>query len=452
MPVNFPGKDKIGKESEDYIMCTENKKRAILIVIVGIILVATTELSARICPSPPEPVVQVTCCTTFTGEASGGTLIMWDNLGRNGRYVAVETIAGESAEKAIERLAKKIDETNPFDWFGFPLGKQLVTSSGGELKGILGGCGDYMTAGTETGLGIPQPPHSLTANYDPNLKKIALKWINPSPDVYDSIRVRFHWSNYDHSGGDGLVGNSESYVIDLDKLPVNTSDLDILVIGVRNDIPSNAAAIHINNNIQEELYGIPFTAGIAPNWQSWSLDKENAIEPQMGIKSQLARIKGQPYNPIKKPQDKPFYQIINTGDKGGTGGVFRKFIGLTPGNTYRLSARLSILEADPNDKDWSYSLHAIADRLGIKKLTEDQMAGFAPLPNGGSGPQAGRLKVLDSTTRKYEECLSDITLPEDSNSITVWLRLTGKSAIAVGFDWIRLEDLGRKASLSGGVK
>jgi hypothetical protein len=425
-------------------MCTENKKRAVLMVIVSIILLGTMELLARPCSdAPPGLPGQVMCCTTFTGKASGGTLIMWDNLGRNARYVTVETIAGESAETAIERLANAIDNTDPFLW-EIPTGQKFVTSLNGELRGIVGGCGDYMTAGTETGLGIPQPPHSLTANYDPNLKKITLKWINPSQDAYDLIRVRFHWSNYDHSGGDELAGNAESCVRDVSQKRMDMNDLDILVIGVRNDIPSNAAAIHINNNIQEELYGIPFTAGIAPNWQLWSLDKENAIEPQMGVKSQLARIKGQPYNPIKKPQDKPFYQIIRTGDKGSTGGIFRKFIGLTAGNTYRLSARLSILDADPNGKDWSYSLHAIADKPGIEKLTENQMAGIVSLPDGKSGPQASRLKVLDSTSRKYEECSSDITLPEDSNSITVWLRLTGKNTSAAGFDWIRLEDLGKK--------
>jgi hypothetical protein len=393
------------------------------------------------------------CCITFTGEASGGTLMMWDNLGRNGCYVAIETVAGESAETAIKRLADVIEDTNPFDWVITPISdrkfkEKIVTSSGGELKGLVGGCGGYMTAGTETGLGIPQPPHSLTASYDPNLKKLKLKWINPSLDAYDSIRVRFHWSNYDHSSGDSLSGNSESYVRDLSQKRMDMNDLDILVIGVRNDIPSNAAAVHVSKNIQEELYGIPFTAGIAPNWQLWSLDKENAIEAQMGIKSQLARIKGQPYNPIKKPQDKPFYQIIRTGEKGGTGGIFRKFIGLTVGNTYRLSVRLSTLKAEPSEKDWSYSLHAIADKSGIEKLTEDQMSGFAELSDGKKGLDAGRIVSYESAksteNRFITDSSTDITLPDDSNSITVWLRLNGKNTKGVSFDWIRLEDLGKK--------
>ncbi len=441
-------------------MCKGKKGTAAFMVIIGVILVWTTGVMARLCPPQSGKMWQAQCCITFTGEVLGGTLIMSENLGRNVPYVAIETKAGEPVEKVIERLANTIEDTNPFDWMITPpsdrkFKEKIVTSSGGELQGLVGSCIQYMTAGTEAGLGIPQPPHSLTANYDPNLKKIELKWVNP-PGGYDSIRVRINWSNYDHSGGDSLSGNSENYVIDLDKFLVNTSDLDILVIGVRNDIPSNAAAIHVNNNIQEELYGIPFTSGLAPNWQSWILDVNGGkISPQMGVRNELTVAKGHRYNPITTADKKPFYQIINTSNKGGTGGVFRKFIGLTPGNTYRLSARLSILKADTNEKGWSYSLHATADKAGIEKLTENQMAGLASLPDGKSGPQAGRLKVLDSTSLtggKYEECSSDITLPEDSNSITVWLRLTGKNASTVGFDWIRLEKLCRKASPGGGIK
>jgi len=444
-------------------MCIEKKKKEVFLVIAGAILVWTVGLLARICPTSLKPVVQVQCCTTFTGEASGGTLIMWDNLGRNARFVAVETIAGESAETAIERLAEKINETDPFDW-EFPKGKKLVTSSGGELRGILGGCGDYMFAGTETGLGIPQPPHSLTANYDPNLKKIALKWINP-PGGYDSVRIRINWSNYDHTGGDGIPGNSESYDINLARIPVDMGDLDILVVGVRNDIPSSAAAIHINNNIQEELYGIPFTGGLAPNWQSWSLDaNESKINLEMGIRNELTTAKDRPYNSVKTAETKPFYQVVNTGTKGGTGGVYRKFIGLTPGHTYRVKARVATL-GEPNEKNWSVSLHAAPNGPDGHNLSPGQMAGLDALPAlspvkgpaGGKGLAAGRMALYDSsltTKGRFVEIstgktvqgreITDITLPQGVDSITVWVRCASSTALSAAIDWISLEDLSAK--------
>jgi hypothetical protein len=427
------------------------KKRIMILMVFSAVSLAL----ARPCPPPPGMMSMGYCCTTFKGEASGGTLIMWDNLGRNARYVDVETIAGESAETAIERLANKIDETNPFHWGGFPTGKNIVTSSGGDLQGILGGCGDYMTAGTETGLGIPLPPHSLTAAYDPNLKILKLEWINPSPDVYDSIRIRFNWSGYSGSGGDGLAGNAESYIRDLTEKPMNMKDLDILVIGVRDDIPSNAAAIHVNNFIQEERYGIPFTAGLAPNWQLWSLDeKGDSIRPQMGIRNELTVAKDRQYNSVKTPQDKPFYQIVNVGEDGGIGGVYRKFIGLTPRHTYKIKARVATLN-EPNDNNWSVSLHAAPNRPDGSDLTAEQMAGIEAMPlddivkipdrmalYNSSSATKGRFKEISTENGKWvEQGIRNIALPRDTNSLTVWLKCESSGPMSAAIDWLSLEDL-----------
>jgi hypothetical protein len=105
------------------------------------------------------------------------------------------------------------------------------------------------------------------------------------------------------------------------------------------------------------------------------------------------------------------------------------------------------MEMDPAKDDWSFSMHAIADRKGTGKLTESQMAGIAALPDGKTGPEAGRIAYYGPgiTTRgEYVMHSDDITLQQDSNSITVWLRHTGKGTSGVGFDWIRLEDLGSK--------
>jgi hypothetical protein len=441
-------------------MCKGKEKITTLMTIVGLILVGTTGLLARPCPPQPGKMRQEQCCITFTGEASRGTLIMSENLGRNVPYVAIETKAGEPAEKAIERLANVIEQTNPFDWMITPISvrklrEKIVTSSGGDLQGLVGSCAQYMTAGTETGLGIPQPPHSLTANYDPDLKKIELKWINP-PNGFDSIRVRINWSNCYHTGGRTISGTLESYVLDLNEYPVDMGDLDILVIGVRNDIPSNAAAIHVNNNIQEELYGIPFTSGLAPNWQSWSLDtNEGKIGLEMGIRNELTTAKGRRYNPITTAETKPFYQLINIGAKGGTGDVYRKFIGLTPGHTYRVKARAATL-SEPNDKNWSVSVHATPNGSYERNLSPRQMAGLDALPCGEKGNAAGRMILYDSsltTKGKFAEIstdkaqsmrsreTTDITLPQGVDSITVWVRCVSSAGLSTAIDWISLEDL-----------
>lgn len=141
-------------------MFKRKKRAAAFMIFVAIISIGATGLLARLCPPQPGKMWQVQCCITFTGEASGGTLIISENLGRNAPYVAIETKAGEPAEKIIERLANTIEETNPFDWMITPISdrkfkERIVTSSGGELKGLVGDCGPYIIAGTEIGLGIP---------------------------------------------------------------------------------------------------------------------------------------------------------------------------------------------------------------------------------------------------------------------------------------------------------
>jgi len=70
------------------------------------------------------------------------------------------------------------------------------------------------------------------------------------------------------------------------------------------------------------------------------------------------------------------------------------------------------------------------------------------LPSGQTGPEAGRITEFGpgklTAKNEYEIRSADITLPEDSDSITVWLRHTGKGTSGVGFDWIKLEDLSAK--------
>lgn len=76
------------------------------------------------------------------------------------------------------------------------------------------------------------------------------------------------------------------------------------------------------------------------------------------------------------------------------------------------------------------------------------MAGLEALPTGETGLQAGRIAEHGpgKLTAKNEYVIhsADITLPADSDSITVWLRHTGKGTSGVGFDWIKLEDLNTK--------
>ncbi len=374
---------------------------------------------------------------SLKGSAKGGILVLIDVFGKNCRYVSIKTEKGESAELIAMRLANIINDSNPFEWVG---DSEDIIAKEGTLT-LWGKKGSYAFGGTEKGLGIPEPPTSLSSTYDANNHRAILNWNNPASD-FDEISVFI--SGYPEFSWNIIFGTDEQYVHKFKQQKFKSADFR--VIGFKNGVPSSPAAIHLTGNTQQELFGIPFTDGVAPNWKAWSLNaRPNKEFTKSHINEKLTAGKNRRFNPIKEASQKPFKQVLNTPAGGGTVGIYRKFLGLTAGNTYRLSARLSTLGMDPDDKDWAFSLHAAPDKPDKKELSSNQMAGLTALPNDQIGPQAGRLKTLDHqelTKGQYKEYSSNITLPADSNSITVWLRLNSTSAAEVGFDWIKLEDLG----------
>ncbi len=403
------------------------------------------------------------CDIPFVGSASGGTLVIANDLNRNCKFVALETAPGEPARSVAERLAQAISEQNPFVWLGcvagrispLPSGSSAITVSASEgiLVGLIGSCANYMTAGTEVGLGIPAAPSSLTCNYDPASKTLRLRWRNPPSSAYESIRLVSNYHNYDWRAEDLLPGTQDTYVFDMSTPFRSTygaiNDFDVWVIGVSHDIPSSAAALHVRGRVQEELFGIPFARGVAPNWTAWSVGKTGGVRCEEGQRDELMHKSGAArYNPVAAPDQKPFYQIMRTtGEHGGIGGIWREYLGLTPGHVYRLTVRVNTLDLGPDSGRWSYSLHAVAYHSSSPAITPEQMAGLLPLPDGSRGDPAGLIAGDDArrtTAGRYEECTGELVLPDGRDSITVWLRLSAdRPDIKVAMDYARLEDLGR---------
>ena len=154
------------------------------------------------------------------------------------------------------------------------------------------------------------------------------------------------------------------------------------------------------------------------------------------------------------PSEKPLYQIIRTTHGGAQGGVWRRFLGLRPGHTYKIEVRLNTLEMDACTNAWAFSFHAARDNADGTGLTEAQMAGRVVLPDGNKGAEAGRVTFYEpgvTTKGKWVKRstdkpgpgleISNITLPTEVTSITVWIRHSGENSTGVGMDWIRLEDV-----------
>ncbi len=387
-----------------------------------------------------------TCGIPLTGSASGGSLILCDTLCRNARFVTVETRAGESADEVAQRLAEAINESNPFRWVGS--GKWVVLSSAGTITNLVGPGDQYMLAGTELGLGIPRAPSGLTCSLDPVANKLYLRWKNP-PNAYGSIRLVVNYDQYDHRSTPEVPGGLETYDLDLNGVPQNVrEDLDIWVIGVLRGVPSNAAAIHVRGNVQEERCGIPFTGGVAPNWSAWPSDANGSVSCAMGQRAELVNRRGNRPNNNMAVDKKPFYQVLAASRAGAVGGVRRDFLGLSAGHTYRVTIRASTLELARDVGKWSCTLHAAPFGAEGKAIGAEQLAGLAALPDGSQGDSAALAAKFDpqkTTGGEYEECVKDVVVPQGMDSIAAWLKFTSQTAgDKVAVDYVSLEDLGVK--------
>ncbi len=394
-----------------------------------------------------------TSSITLKGTASGGKLIMADNMGRNARFVEVTTKSGESAETVIKNLAEAINVAkNRFGWAtwrGHP--PHQVVAQGATLSKILGASGWYFFTGTELGLGIPRPPLSLSCSYHPETDRIELLWENPKTE-YDSMRMVMSSRNA-RGGRIKLAGDATSLIIDRKEKPFDVNDLHIMLFGYRDNISSNAAVIYLEGNSQHELAGNPFTDNVAPNWRCWLMASDkNAVHFEQGVKERFLFTEG--FNDITHPATKPFYQIIRTKSQDAYAGVWRKFLGLTPGHTYRVAARISTLEMDSSETAWKFSLHAAYNAPDGANLTVTQFAGLSSLPDGSKGSQAGQIASYHpalttkntwsrrSTGKQWrDEFVPDITLPKGVDTITIWVRCWSAGEGAFGIDWVKLEDI-----------
>jgi hypothetical protein len=403
-------------------------------------------LSVSLGFSKEKPVLATTEITLKV-NAKGGVLTLIHIINRNSRCVSISTQPGESSESVATRLAAIINDSNPFGWGG---GHFEVIAKDSSFT-LLGAPGTYAFAGTETGLGIPEPLTSLSGKYDMDNKQVILNWQNPAScfDKIFIVRCGLPGPNFRM-----ITGSDEKYVYELGNWEIRPNYY-FCVIGTRDGVPSSPGAIYLDNNSQQELFGIPFTNGVAPNWTTWVMGGEkNAVQFEQGIREEFIKTKGRAYNSITHPATKPFFQVIKVTSPNAVAGVKRKFLGLTPGHTYRISARLNTLEMDSAKENWSFSLHATYNAPGEADLAVEQLSRLAALPDGSKGAAAGRIALYEprlTTNGTWEErstgkewrgsVAPDITLPNGVDTITVWVRYSGSISTGVGIDWVKIEDL-----------
>lgn len=351
------------------------------------------------------------------------------------------TIAGQEGRSVLESLRARY-KYNPLF---------CVDVLDREISGM---CGVWTISGTETGLGIPPPPRSVTWHYNATSKRGTLVWLNSCSYTF-AYALDLNapmWSGLSEILQSGPLQSKEFFEPFADGIIAR----DIWIIGEQEDhIPSDAAGMHVCQNAQEELYSIPFFGGIAPNWSAWQLSSSTVLKEATKASVTLDAER------VVAAEQKPYYQVIQGTDEQACGGIWRHFLALEAGHVYRVYVRINTLAMDGVTQErqvvrvpaWRYSVHATPNKTpSVDGLTVLQFAGKQALPDGTLGEDSAVIaefgpsrttegKWLEVATG-HERGAMDITVPTGFDSITVWLRLTGYAPTGVAMDWIKLEDLG----------
>ena len=380
------------------------------------------------------------------GESSGGWLTLRKTPGWNFPYAVVTNMPGETAASVISRLAAQVDD---FSRSGKVLRRSPVLEVKQEAL-VLRGPEPWIFGGTDTGFSIPDAPYAVSASFDKQSDTASFQWVNPGAG-YDSI-----WIVYYGQLLAVLPGKTTRYIHKRDAIidsGFSSSDLNVFVVGQKDGTPSNAAGVRLRKHvIQECLMNVPFTQGLAPTFKPWMHNTPaGAVEFLQGALSGM-----EPATDAWQFEGQGFYQILK-GRGAFQGGIWRRFLGLIPGHTYRLRARVNTFQTA--EGKWNFTFHAAYNPVSGLDLTSAQLAGIAMLPDKSKGPSAGQIAKYDyaaTTGGRWVTCVSqggeagkpcrDITLPDTGiNSVTVWFRFEGNGIPngAVGIDSVTIEDLGQ---------
>jgi hypothetical protein len=241
-------------------------------------------------------------------------------------------------------------------------------------------------------------------------------------------------------------------------------EFDVRVIGYRKGVPSNYAAALVEENTMQELFDVPFSCGLAPNWnhldgKAWrtvpGVAEGTHDEVTRGGNLLVGKTLGMGSS-IGEPVAPKYFQLLGSAPGRLRSGVYRCFIGLNPGHTYRLSFRASTLGMDEEEGPWSFTIWAAAFS-GEVTYDED----FEWLVDGSFAAQADKVgdkvelihydngkttngKWMQTSTGSDESTVpSDLLVPTGSDSIVMWAYFKAdRPTPGVGFDLVSIEDLG----------
>ena len=110
----------------------------------------------------------------------------------------------------------------------------------------------------------------------------------------------------------------------------------------------------------------------------------------------------------------------------------------------------TLQSSEKTSDDWSVEIHVAVNDKNRSPLRVDQLAGRLALADGSIGSDSGRFALFNSGNTTGGEWLTvstgakgkDPRLPEDVDSLTVWVCLKGGEAgFSFGIGGLRLEEM-----------
>jgi len=412
---------------------------------------------------PPEVLGDMINKVEMTGTARGGCLkLVCEPATGKYKTCEVETFAGQTGDQVAEALQKVLESTP---------GVQNPVRK--ENKVYLPWGWGYYLAGSETGFKLIQAPQFVTFTIvdDHHARVNWLPEDNPGIIVVFQSAILFEPAPL--TVGESLAGKtwfaneeSESSVLNEGELKVRSrlNYEHFFPPPMIFDLSSRPTRIYVSGRRQEDLDNVPFYGSVMPNWVAWSPVgfEEGALRLYQGEKAEVPE-PDRFLISASSPDTKFTCQMFEipkdtTAETVGVepavvvdGGVYRRYLGLIPGHTYRVFGRFNTFESDPAAGDWRLSFHGCADPPG-QGLTVAQLSGKEPLPSGATLPDGVRIasfgtkgqttngKWMQVSTGSPGAC-ADIEIPEGSTSLSAWVRITGTTPNRFGMDWSALEDV-----------
>jgi hypothetical protein len=307
------------------------------------------------------------------GKANGGDLVLTSPPGVCAE-ISIKTAPGESAEVVAGRLYAALKAAPDVASEFMRPGEAGVT--GGVISGMREPLywGPELLAGSETGLGIPPPPRSVTLRYDFKADEILILWETSSKDVDASLPwalggLAAFPDNIQRSGSVRrfIFQNASSF------MKMNHGGFPMTVINYSGRTPSAGSSVQLTGNRLDEVNESPFPGrAVAPNWESYVATKDGSrVEFKEGVMQGWRRRVHQYYQEFR----------VSSGAEDGRYrfGVWRKFLGLTPGRMYRVGLKWYCWHGDaPANARLTVAVAGLADAgggLGSKDFEAGETVG-----------------------------------------------------------------------------